>query len=290
MTAQDCCLSANNPKAVNFTSLDRLLIHINGAITLVSSRLNYSPENPDFRGFLLELFCYFFTLATLTHGSRVRSNDQFTYRVFHSPFLHGHRGRGMLLGATSELFYILFRLSMVLNRRSDSAFDQHALQLELSSIQYDLLRISTDPTLDQNSQKKESSSSNDLQLTSKIYYIACQLLLYQVMYSGVLVCDDLIRETITQFFDTLEKLPISSSANGVLCWPLFIAGLSSDKGKYRSAVLSRLKAIETGWRSPIALQTPKHLNQRWKDYRGGFDFFMTSGACSNINTLPMILV
>lgn len=267
-----------------------MLIHINGAILLISNRLKDVPENPDLRGFLLELFCYFFTLAASTHGSLIRSDDKFAYQVFHSPFLQSHHGRGMLLGAQSEVFHIILRLSVALNRHSNSLPDQSSLQLELASIQSDLSQIEIHSQPDQDSQSEDIGSPTELHTTSKLYYIACQLLLYQLMYTDQSLCDELVSEALPLFFDTLESLPLSSSANGVLCWPLFIAGLSSNTGRYRSAVLSRLKTIETGWRSPIALQASKHLNRMWKDSHRGVDFLMTSSPCSNISMLPMILV
>lgn len=283
-------MSTNDAKAVNFTSLDRLLIHINGAITLISNRINYAPENPDLRGFLLELFCYFFTLAASTHGSRINSNDEFAYRVFHSPFLQSHQSRGMLLGSESEIFHIILRLSVTVNRHSIRPSNQTSLEMELSAIQSDLWRVSIHTNPDQILGTENVDCSAELHITSNLYYLACQLLLWQVMHSGTSIYDELARETLARFFETLERLPDTSSANGVLCWPLFIAGLSLNTGKYRSATLSRLKLIETGWRSAIALQASKHLIKRWKECREGVDIIMSSDSCSSVGILPMILV
>jgi hypothetical protein len=266
------------------------LIHINGAITLISIRINYAAENPELRGFLLELFCYFFTLAVSTHGSRINSDDQFAYRVFHSPFLQSHQSRGMLLGAQSEVFHIILRLSVTLNRHFSSPSNGASLQLELSAIQSDLWRVSIYTNPDQISQGEDFGCSIELHITSNLYYLACQLLLYQVMNPELSIHDEMTRETLAKFFETLERLPTSSSANGVLCWPLFITGLSLKTGKYRSAIISRLKVIETGWRSPIALQASKHLIRRWKECREGVDFLMSSGSGSSMGLLPMILV
>lgn len=259
-------------------------------MTLISNRTNYTPESSDLRGFLLELFCYFFTIAASTHGNRIKSNDEFAFRVFNSPFLRSHRGRGMLLGAQSEIFYIIFRLSVTLNRYSGSQSNRDSLQLELLSIQSDLSRVIIQHESKQYLQTEESGHFPELQIISSLYYLACQSLLHILMYPGLSVSDEPIRETIRQFFETLERIPLSSSANGVLCWPLFIIGASLNTGKYRSTILMRLRVIETGWRSPIALQASKILTQTWKDCRPAVGPPITSGPSLGVDQLPIILV
>ena len=102
-------------QAVNFTSSENLLTHINGAATLLSERINRNSGNADLHGFLLELFCYFYTLAATTHGHQMKVDTALAFQIFHCPMLLEHRIQGMLLGSSPKLFYIILRLSMVLN-------------------------------------------------------------------------------------------------------------------------------------------------------------------------------
>ncbi|PYH88375.1 hypothetical protein BO71DRAFT_445303 [Aspergillus ellipticus CBS 707.79] len=200
-----------------------------------------------------------------THGHRMRLDMQFAFQLFDWMSLQKHQSQGMLLGSSPELFYIILRLSVVLNN-TPSLGSNHATLSELSSIEQDLERFSIDQTFTSHHRSdKTDLELNEAQLTSKLYYLACKLQLSQAMQPTAPISNKSKQKLVTAFFETLEILPIKSSANGVICWPLFIAGLSTITGKYRSAILIRLRTIETGWRSSIALQTSKYLTRQWKE-------------------------
>ena len=133
--------------------------------------------------------------------------------------------------------------------------------------------------------------SSEAWLTSELYYLACKLQIRQATQPIAATENEPWQNLLFAFFVTLEKLSIDSPANGVLCWPLFIAGLSAITGKHRSAILARLKAIGTGWRSSIASQTSKFLTRQWKESRNSESVMAATTATSfDFGTVPMILV
>lgn len=270
-------------QAVNFTSSDRLLAHINGATTLLTHCLHTTPESAELRGFLLELFCYFFALAASTHGSRMSLDTLFANELFHSPFLKRHQSRGMLLGNSPELFLIIIRISTVLQRTEDWYANQDTIIAELEYIERDLWQVAI-----------ESSSSDgrsEIVLISELYYVACQLQLKKAMQPNLTPDDTLVQDFVQSFASALEQLPAESAANGVLCWPLFVVGLCTVNGKHRALLTTRLKAIHKGWRCGIPLQISKYLTRKWKENNGGsLDMVLAATHGWATGQLPVIPV
>ncbi|KAL5338577.1 hypothetical protein BJX70DRAFT_366233 [Aspergillus crustosus] len=55
----------------NYSQSERLIPHLNAAATLLLRRLPTTPQNLNLRKFLIEMFCYFFSITAFTHGSRL---------------------------------------------------------------------------------------------------------------------------------------------------------------------------------------------------------------------------
>ncbi|OAA60378.1 Zn(2)-C6 fungal-type DNA-binding domain protein [Niveomyces insectorum RCEF 264] len=255
-------------ETINFSSSDRLLIHINGAAMLLSRFLYYTPEDPDLRGFLLELFCYFYTLAASTHGSRMSLDLPLAAAILESPWLRTHANQGMLLGDSPEIFLIILRLSVLLHGKStttNAACHGDALDAQLSSIQLDLWRSSMEPVPPEREASSGTGSHADAgKLASELYFWGCQIQIELSQRPGRPKEDETIQALVSTCMAILERIPSDDPANGVLCWPLFVVGLCAVNSKHRAAISNRLQAIYAGWRSAIPLQTSKYLTQRWK--------------------------
>ena len=238
-----------------------MLTHINGAAVLLSHCLYCTPDDTDLRGFLLELFCYFYTLAASTHGGRMSVDIPLASAIFESPWLKGHRSQGMLLGASPELFLIILRLSASLHQASTVECSMETLHLHLSSIQSDLWQCFVDHV----AIAHDESDSDTGRLASELYFWACQVQVEMALRPDRPREDEAIQAIVSTFMSVLDKIPTDSPANGVLCWPLFMVGLCAVSTKHQAAISARFKAIYSGWRSSIPLQTSKYLTQRWKE-------------------------
>ncbi|CAH0055929.1 unnamed protein product [Clonostachys solani] len=242
---------------------ERLLTHLNGAAMLLSRSLCRTPDDPDLFGFLLELFCYFYTLAASTHSSRLSLDFSLFAAIFACPWLKGHRNHGMLLGDHPELFLLIYRLFSLLQQAPASHQDKELFHSQVRVIQSDLWALYMD-----DSANTASGSGVDMGiLVSELYFWACQLETERVLHPEWAKEEAGIQSIVSTFMSVLEAVPADDSANGVLCWPLFVVGLCAVSVRHQTVILARFKTIHAGWRSPIPLQTSKYLATRWREER-----------------------
>jgi hypothetical protein len=243
------------------------------------------------RGFLFEVFLYFFTLAASTHGSRMQLDSTLAYEIFRSPLLKGHQSQGMLLGTSQELFFIILRLSALMHGTTSPLLDSATIRSELLLIDMELLQF----LMNLMDSSLPNNGNSEPVLCSKLYGLACRLIVKKTLQPTLPDNDDSIQEIVSAFSTSLELLSPTSLAHGVLCWPVVIIGLSAINGKHRSLVTARLKTIQEVWRSDIPLQSAKYLAQKWKEdknrsFEGASTTVLGSVYRQDILELPVILV
>lgn len=246
-------------QAVNFTNTNRLLPHINAAATLCYSRSFSTAKDTRLRGLLFEIFCYIASLTSFSHGRNLQL--PLALQVFDSPFLSGSQYQGILLGQCSKTFCFILQVAMLTsNMDPDDLLDETKVSA-LRSIEAQL----ADPLIHESA--SQGLPAVDEWKTAQLYRLACLIHVRRTLEPNLDPKDPILQDPVTQFIRYLETLPSTSPANGILCWPLVVAGLSSVVTTHQRLITGRLRKNHETWRTDILSTSADLLSRQWKQRR-----------------------
>lgn len=110
---------------------------------------------------------------------------------------------------------------------------------------------------------------DDEDLLFNLYRIGCLLYLKRTLSPQLAHQSPEIQDLLSEFVSSLEALPSTSPANGVLCWPLVVAGLEATIRTHRRSITGRLRKINETWTSDILKKSEEFLSETWRDRRNG---------------------
>lgn len=243
-------------QAVNFTNTDRLLPHINAAATLCYNRSFSAAKDAQLRGLLFEIFCYIASLTSFSHGRHLIL--PLALQVFDSPFLSGNQYQGILLGQCSKIFCFILRVAMLTNNTDSNDLLDETKASELRSIEAQLAEsLIHEPGAC-------CTTAVDEWTTAHLYRLACLIHVKRTLDPEFDPKDPGVQHIVTQFIKYLDMLPSTSPANGILCWPLVVAGLSSVATPHRRLIAGRLRKNHETWRTDILSLSADLLSHQWK--------------------------
>ncbi|KAJ5084493.1 Zn(II)2Cys6 transcription factor [Penicillium alfredii] len=262
-------LSDYNPLAVlllclhetqNFTASERILPHLNAAICLLQNRLYCQGLNSTLRGFLFELFCYFFALATYSLGSRLALYQ--ACRIFNSPSITQYLQNGHVMGTSQHLFLTIFRISILVEDMTLGSEDVAAkARSELMALEEQL-----DATLTQSYHINEDMDIGCLNdaVTSEMYRLACLIYLKKVLCPPTPDEDPTIQSLVNAFVYQLGHLPSGSPSDTILSWPLVVTGLCATMSTHQRIIIAKLNQIFEVWQSDIFSRGAEFLREKWQ--------------------------
>ncbi|KAL4816950.1 fungal-specific transcription factor domain-containing protein [Aspergillus spinulosporus] len=249
----------------NFSDTSRLLPHLNAAAYLLQQRISSIPSDPSLRAFLLEIFCYFFSLTSFTHGSSLildRASE-----IFNS--IDYRTGQSLLLGPSQELIITIFRITRL---TLHSPYISEIVRSELESIEFQLESRSTTSRVslavhDPGEQMCETinhlSFSYDDRVVFELYRLACLIFVKQAIDPLISPRAPELQKIVGCFVTELETLSHDSPSNGLLAWPLVITGFCAVAHAHQRIILARLRIIHKTWRTDIFPQTVDFLCRLW---------------------------
>ncbi|KAL4746110.1 fungal-specific transcription factor domain-containing protein [Aspergillus terricola var. indicus] len=276
---------------------------------LSSCSRGYPPPRrvPAYEHFLLEIFCYFFSLTSFTHGSSLRldrASERFGAIGYHT-------GQSLLLGPSQDLIITIFRVTRL---TLHSPYMSETVQSEQASIGFQLEdRSATGQTSlvvhDPGEQMCETinhlSFSYDDKVVFGLYRLACLIFVKQAIDPLISPRAPELQKIVRGFVTELETLPHDSPSNGLLAWPLVITGFCAVSHAHQRIILARLHIIHKTWRTDIFPKTVDFLRRLWSldmdvsaTPNGGTSFLNwnthSSGLCSGFTLqslgLPTVLV
>lgn len=244
---------------MNFTNTNRLLPHVNAAATLCYNRSFSTAKDARLRGFLFEIFCYIASLTSFSHGRSLPLS--LTLQVFNSPFLLGSQYQGILLGQCSKTFCFILQVAMLTSNMDPNDLLDETKVSALRSIEASLAEsLIHEPAF-------HGSPAVDEQTTAQLYRLACLIHVRRTLEPNLDPSDPVLQDPVTQFIRYLETLPSTSPANGILCWPLVVAGLSSVATSHQRLITGRLRKNHETWRTDILSTSADLLSRQWKQRR-----------------------
>ncbi|KAL4901570.1 fungal-specific transcription factor domain-containing protein [Aspergillus multicolor] len=205
----------------NFSDTSRLLPHLNAAAFLLQQRICLAPPDPDLRAFLLEVFCYFFSLTAFSHGSSLIMD--LAAQVLDS--IDYCTTRSLLLGSSQKLIITIFRITRL---AKDSPRMSGTVLAELADIESQLAC----DTINQKSLNIHEQSdpmpgsigqadySQEDRIMYELYRCACLIYVKQTIDPLMSPRAAEIQYIVNCFVAKLETLPPDSPSNGLLAWPL----------------------------------------------------------------------
>ncbi|KAE8141641.1 fungal-specific transcription factor domain-containing protein [Aspergillus pseudotamarii] len=240
----------------------RIVPHLNAAAALLLRRLHYTPEDLALRGFLFELFCYYFSLVAFSHGSKLSLCQ--ASAIFSSPIVTQYLQQGNVMGTSQRLFKCIFQISMLAEKvLSERQFHDSPARMELALLEQQLVTWQLElPTR----RDTDISWLNDA-ITSELYRVACLIYIKKVLDTALSDHSPPIQALVLTFVEHLGHLPPDAPSNNILCWPLVVVGLSAVVCAHQRAISTRLGQIYDIWRSDILCQSAAFLRQKWRDDR-----------------------
>ncbi|KAF3011328.1 hypothetical protein E8E14_005156 [Neopestalotiopsis sp. 37M] len=246
-------------EAVNFTATYKILPHINAAAAICYKRSRSTAANSRLRGLLFEFSCYFFALTAFSHGHALQLH--LGPDIFDSPFLAANETQGILLGEQCRMVLScvlkIATLTSDLNASSAVAQDHRMTALKLIASQ--LGSWSGIPLPDDGKTPITPDSA-----VTELYRLACLIHVKKILHLDLHGLSD-IQRLLSQFISVLHRLPADSPANGILCWPLVVAGMASVDVTHRRLIVGRLRTLHETWRSGILTQSATLLDNFWKE-------------------------
>ncbi|CAK41775.1 hypothetical protein M747DRAFT_273831 [Aspergillus niger ATCC 13496] len=242
----------------NFTSRERILPHLNAAAFLLQNRIRCDSIDTDLRGYLFEMFCYFFALARFSLGSELLIAQ--ADRIFASPSIIQHIQHGHIMGISQSLFIAIYRIchfshdmqSSISADRSSARQGLLLLDQELTACQS---QLTIDPSMDQ-------GHLNDV-ITSNLYSLACRIHI-KALLTHESDETDTVHSLMEEFINNLQHLPPHSPSHNILCWPLVIAGLSAKTSAYQRIIVAKLNNIHEEWKSAVFSKSADFLRELWR--------------------------
>ncbi|KAH7010418.1 fungal-specific transcription factor domain-containing protein [Ilyonectria destructans] len=249
-------------EVVNFTSTSRIFPHLNAAAVLCHSRcFSSAASNGHLRAFLFEIFCYIFTLTAFSHG-RILPLSLAT-EIFISPFLSGSHYKAVLLGQQCrDIFSIILKISILQSSISSPPNLDETTIFELRIL---MAQLEDDPGLQVG---ENEATSVDEKAVAELYRLACLIYVKKILDPTLSDQSPVVQGLVAHFISNLNTLPPTSPANNILCWPLFMAGMSSIILSHQRLIIGRLRRnYESSWRSDILSRTADLLSARWREDR-----------------------
>ncbi|CAG9990189.1 unnamed protein product [Clonostachys byssicola] len=237
---------------VNFSAPARIIPHLNAAAALCHNCSDGSTVfDPHLQGLMFEVFYYIFTLTAFSHGHSLPL--QVTSKIFTSPLLSEDHCQGMLLGLRCRrVFRAILQIS-ILKSSGDQAIETKLKILEA--------QLHEQPIY--SGQNTENDYTDEL--TSELYRLTCLIYIKKTLNPSLPDSSAAVQNLIEQFISILNTLPLASPANNILCWPLFVAGMSSILPYHQRLIVGRLRRnYNSWWRSDILSKTADFLSRNWR--------------------------
>ncbi|OJZ82582.1 hypothetical protein ASPFODRAFT_143292 [Aspergillus luchuensis CBS 106.47] len=243
----------------NFTSRERILPHLNAAAFLLQNRIHCGNMNTELRGYLFEMFCYFFALARFSLGSKllIAQADP----IFASPSIIRLIQHGHIMGTSQSLFIAIYRISRLSHNLQSSksaavlSARQELLLLDQELIAYQS-QLTHDNTMDQ-------EHLNDV-ITSNLYSLACRIHIRALFPPHGSDDKDIVHSLVEEFINNLQHLPPHSPSQNILCWPLVVAGLSARNSAHQRIIVAKLNNIHEEWKSAVFSKSADFLREQWR--------------------------
>ncbi|KAI9045974.1 Zn(II)2Cys6 transcription factor [Aspergillus affinis] len=227
----------------NYTSSDRLIPHINAAATLITQRLHMVPANSELRKFLLEMFCYQYSLTAFTHASSLSLHQG--NQIFETPGLMEYLQGGAILGISQKALFVVFRVSLLLSQLPSPTSPNEELDPKTKSkllATESQLQITQPPFIPTPEMNTETLSDG---LAFECYRLACLIYLRYTISPSTSISDPYIQSLVSQFIAYLTYIPESPS-DGFTCWPVVVVGLCAIQKEHRAAITTKLKNTRGG--------------------------------------------
>ncbi|KAL4872521.1 fungal-specific transcription factor domain-containing protein [Aspergillus spectabilis] len=269
--------------AQNYSNSERLIPHLNAAATLLRRRLNTTPPNLNLRKFLIEMFCYFFSVTAITHGPRLAFNE--ASHIFHFPGLDEYLQTGTIMGTSQKAFFLVFRLSQYLAHLPRSVPLSGALRYEILTTAHELRTCR--PQFHINPAMTPGTVNDGV--TFELYRLACLIYIEQALNPSLMTSDTSIQDKVHIFITYLAQLPPESASDGFLCWPLVVVGLRAVDRSHQAAISAKLKSTYERFRSKIFSGNLALLRRWWREGKNG-DGDKDRGGGKRMEEYPVLLV
>ncbi|KAJ5333632.1 uncharacterized protein N7506_007415 [Penicillium brevicompactum] len=246
----------------NFTESERILPHLNAAVLLLQNRICRGSLHLDLRGYLYEVFCYFFSLTAFSLGHKLSLIR--AYAIFDSPSFIGNIHHGHIMGSCQRLFTTIFRFSTLTQAlASDDLQSQSAARFELLQMDEELQTCQVEPAAEQ----APGFEHDDSTITYELYRLACRIHVKVLISSGTPNQDGAVQSLVEAFVAHLQTLPPNSPSHSILSWPLVIAGVSATESRHQRAIVNKLAHIYEGLQAEIFSKSAAFLRAKWKKDR-----------------------
>ncbi|KAE8333329.1 fungal-specific transcription factor domain-containing protein [Aspergillus sergii] len=242
----------------NYCHNDQILPHLNAAAALLKPRLHMVPPNSSLRKFLVEMFCYFFSITAFTHGAHLSLSE--ARQIFEFPGLFEYLQSGSIMGTSQKVFFIVFRVALYLSRLEPTTFSDRRIYRDIVSAEKDL---QNNQASFQVCRDMSAETIND-GVTFELYRLACVIYLQSLIDESIAISASSIQEMVSSFVTHLSMLPPESASDGFLCWPMVIVGRCAIQQTHRAAISTKLKTIFDKFRSEIFSRNLTMLKQYWR--------------------------
>lgn len=216
----------------------------------------------DLRGYLYEVFCYFFSLTAFSLGHKLSLIR--AYAIFDSPSFIGNIHHGHIMGSCQRLFTTIFRFSTLTQAlASDDLQSQSAARFELLQMDEELQTCQVEPAAEQ----APGFEHDDSTITYELYRLACRIHVKVLISSGTPNQDGAVQSLVEAFVAHLQTLPPNSPSHSILSWPLVIAGVSATESRHQRAIVNKLAHIYEGLQAEIFSKSAAFLRAKWKKDR-----------------------
>ncbi|KAE8402418.1 fungal-specific transcription factor domain-containing protein [Aspergillus pseudonomiae] len=259
LSGEQSATSDHNLLAVALFCLHEILPHLNAAASLLRPRLHMVPPNTSLRKFLVEMFCYFFSITAFTHGAQLVLSE--ARQIFEFPGLLQHLESGSIMGTSQKVFFIVFRVALHLSQFESSMLTYKRIYADLVSAKQDLRNIRASFHV----QPDMSAEMINDGVTFELYRLACLMYLQSLIDGSISISAASIQEMVSSFVTHLAMLPPESPSDGFLCWPMVIVGRCAIQQTHRAAISTKLKTIFDKFRSEIFSRNLTMLKQHWRN-------------------------
>ncbi|KAE8376951.1 fungal-specific transcription factor domain-containing protein [Aspergillus bertholletiae] len=252
--------SDHNLLAVALFCLHEILPHLNAAATLLRPRLHTMPPNSSLRKFLVEMFCYFFSITAFTHGAHLALGE--ARQIFEFPGLLEHLESGSIMGTSQKIFLIMFRVTLHSARSQDTILSNHRRYHDIVSAEQDLRNIRASF----HARPEMSTEVINDGVTFELYRLACLIYLQSLTDQSISIGAPSIQNMVSSFVAHLSMLPSESRSDGFICWPMVIVGRCAVNQKHQTAITLKLRATFAKFRSDIFSKNLTMLKQHWRSF------------------------
>lgn len=210
------------------------------------------------RSFLLETFCYFFSLSAFSLPPQLLFDG--AYRIFNSPSVLRDIQSGHIMGTSQRLFIIIYRLrGLTQQLKLDDQPEREKAEKELQLLDQELSSISVRPEALQTMKAEHLHDS----ITSELYRLACRAHIRHLIYPSTQDEDDTRSTLMEDFISSLQLLPAGSPSNSILSWPLVVAGSHANKKPHQRIIIAKLAQIYEEVRSDVFSESASYLRKIW---------------------------